>query len=94
MAGKALSLACVCLSLVLCRTTGAAAHSLKEVQQAFEQESISPELVEVTKELEITAGMKSVREQVPCQATSHSRAVCPCPYRTQVYRVSRDHLPS
>jgi len=64
MAGKALSLAFVCLSLLLCRTTGAAAHSLKEVQQAFEQESISPELVEVTKELEITAGMKSVREQV------------------------------
>ncbi len=64
MTGKALSLVCACLSLLLCRTTSAAAHSLEEVKQVFEQESISPELMEVTKEMEMTAGMKSIREQV------------------------------
>ncbi len=64
MPGTALSLACACLSLLLCRTTGAAGHSLEEVQQVFEQESIPPDLVEVTQELETTAGMKSIREQI------------------------------
>jgi len=62
-------LCCVCawLSLLLFGITGATAHSLEEVQQVFEQEPISPELVELTKELEMTAGMKSLREQVHAQ---------------------------
>ena len=42
---------------------GADAHSLEEVKQLFEQEPIPTELEELTKELGITAGMKSVREQ-------------------------------
>ena len=64
MPGKAPSLVCAYLSLLPFQMTSAAAHSLEEVKQVFEQESISPELVEVTKEVEMTAGMKSVREQV------------------------------
>ena len=64
MFGKALSFACACLSVLLCETTGAAAHSLEEVKEVFEHEAISPELVDLTKELDVTAGMKSVREQV------------------------------
>lgn len=63
MSGKALSLILSCLGLLLFQPTGAGAHDLKELQKAFEQEPIPPELMEVTKEVEMTAGMKSLREQ-------------------------------
>jgi hypothetical protein len=52
-----------CLILLLFETTGAAAHSLEEIDQLFEQEAIPTELVELTKELDMTAGAKSIREQ-------------------------------
>jgi hypothetical protein len=44
--------------------TGAAAHSLHEIDRLFEGEAIPTELVELTKELDMTAGAKTIREQV------------------------------
>ena len=63
MTGKALCLVFSCLGLLPFQPTDAVAHGLKELREAFEQEPIPPELMEVTKELENTAGMKSIREQ-------------------------------
>jgi hypothetical protein len=42
---------------------GAAAHSLQEIDRLFEDEAIPTELVELTKELDMTAGARSIREQ-------------------------------
>ena len=63
MTGKVLCLMFSCLGLLPFQPTDAVAHGLKELREAFEQEPIPPELMEVTKELENTAGMKSIREQ-------------------------------
>jgi len=63
MTGKALGLICSCLGLLLFQPTGAVAHDLKELREAFGQEPIPPELMEITKEVDMTAGMKSLREQ-------------------------------
>jgi hypothetical protein len=52
-----------CLSLLLFHMSGATAHSLKELDQLFEHEALPTELIELTKEMETTAGMKSVREE-------------------------------
>jgi hypothetical protein len=46
------------------RTTTASAHSLEELDRLYEDEPIPPELVELTKDLNMTAGAKSVREQI------------------------------
>ena len=63
MTGKALGLIFSCLGLLPFQTTDAVAHHLKELREAFEQEPIPPELMEITKELEMTRGMRSLREQ-------------------------------
>ena len=63
MTGKALCLMFSCLGLLPFQSTDAVAHGLKELREAFEQEPIPPELMEVTKELEETAGMSSIRGQ-------------------------------
>ena len=41
----------------------AVAHSLEEIDRLFEDEAIPAEVVEVTKELDMTAGARTVREQ-------------------------------
>jgi hypothetical protein len=64
MLGKVLYLLLHCVSLVFLQPAGATAHSLKEIDQLFEEEAIPAELVELTKELEVTAGAKSIREEV------------------------------
>ena len=64
MLGKGFSLLMCCVSVVLLQAAGTAAHSLKEIDQLFEEEAIPAELVELTKELEATAGAKSIREEV------------------------------
>jgi hypothetical protein len=56
-----LILECVRLLVV---TGAATAHSLQEIDRLFEEEAVPTELVEVTKELDMTAGVKTVREQV------------------------------
>ncbi len=63
MTGKALCLICSCLGFLPFQPPGAVAHDLKELREAFEQEPIPPELVEITKEVDMTAGMRSLREQ-------------------------------
>ena len=63
MTGKALGLMFSCLGLLPFQPTDAVAHGLKELREAFEQEPIPPELMEVTKELEEMAGMSSLRGQ-------------------------------
>ena len=63
MTGKALCLIGSYLGLLLFQPPGAVAHDLKELREAFEQEPIPRELMDVTKELEMTAGMNSLREQ-------------------------------
>ena len=47
MTGKALCLIFSCLGLLLFQPTGAVAHDLKELREAFEQEPIPPELMEL-----------------------------------------------
>ena len=42
----------------------AAAHSLQEINRLFGDEAIPTELVELTKDLDMTAGAKTIREQV------------------------------
>ena len=56
-----LVLSCICFLLL---QSDAVAHSLLEIDQLFEGEAIPTELVELTEELEVTAGIKSVRAQV------------------------------
>jgi hypothetical protein len=43
--------------------TDAAAHSLQEIDRLFGDEAIPAELVELTNELDMTAGARTVREQ-------------------------------
>jgi hypothetical protein len=52
------------LIVVLLRMTAASGHGLDEIDRLFEGEPIPSELVELTSELDMTAGAKSVREQV------------------------------
>lgn len=52
-----------CMRLLVLQA-GAAAHSLQEIDRLFEDEAIPAELVDITKELDMTAGAKTVREQV------------------------------
>jgi hypothetical protein len=52
------------LIVVLLRMTAASGHGLDEINRLFEGEPIPSELVELTSELDMTAGAKSVREQV------------------------------
>jgi hypothetical protein len=56
----------IILSLMFCvpRMTTASAHSLDELDRLYGDEPIPPELVELTRELNMTAGAKSIREQV------------------------------
>ena len=56
------SLVLHCVTLAVLQT-GAAAHSLQEIDRLFEDEAIPTELVELTKELEMTAGARTIREQ-------------------------------
>jgi hypothetical protein len=56
MTGKALCLICSCLGLLPFQPTGAVAHDLKELRETFEQEPIPPKLMEITKEVDMTAG--------------------------------------
>lgn len=51
-----------CMAFLLVQTD-AAAHSLEEIDRLFEGEAIPAEVVEVTKELDMTAGVRTVREQ-------------------------------
>jgi hypothetical protein len=44
--------------------TETVAHSLQEINRLFGDEAIPAELVELTKDLEMTAGAKTIREQV------------------------------
>lgn len=44
--------------------TDAAAHSLQDISRLFGDEAIPTELVELTKDLDMTAGAKTIREQV------------------------------
>ncbi len=48
MTGKALCLICSCLGLLPFQPT--------ELRETFEQEPIPPELMEITKEVDMTAG--------------------------------------
>lgn len=50
MTDKALCLMFSCPGLLPFQPTGAIAHDLKEWREAFEQEPIAPELMEITKE--------------------------------------------
>jgi hypothetical protein len=63
MLGKVLWYVLQCLSLLLFQTPGAVAHSLQEIDRFFEGEAIPTELVELTKDLDMTGGAKSIREQ-------------------------------
>jgi hypothetical protein len=60
----------VCLALP-CTSVLTSAHTLEEIQQAFADgtDGVPQELVDVTRQLDSTAGTKSVREQV--HATQH-----------------------
>lgn len=55
--------ALVWLCILLFFPASVAAHSADEVQQLFERGPIPKELFEATKELDATAGMKSLREE-------------------------------
>ena len=52
---------CMILTMV---PMGAAAHSLQEINRLFGDEAIPTELVELTKDLDMTAGVKTIREQL------------------------------
>jgi hypothetical protein len=56
------SLVLHCITLAMLHTV-ATAHSLQEIDRLFEDEAIPAELVELTKELDMTAGAKTIREQ-------------------------------
>jgi hypothetical protein len=60
---KALWLCCSVVSALLCHPIHAGAHSVDELKAVFEQTPIPEELIEATKELNATAGMKSIREE-------------------------------
>ena len=49
---------------VLLLQSDAAAPSLLEIDQLFEGQAIPPELVQLTEDLEMTAGINSVRAHV------------------------------
>jgi hypothetical protein len=51
------------VSLVALHIGAASAHGLDEIERLFGGESIPTELVELTRELNATAGAKSIREQ-------------------------------
>jgi len=60
---KALWLCCTALSGLLCHSIHAGAHNVDELRAIFEQTPIPKELMEATRELNATAGMKSIREE-------------------------------
>jgi hypothetical protein len=62
MPGKAAAFITHTLIACVLHASVASAHSLAEIDRLFEDEPIPPELIELTKNLDMTAGAKSIRE--------------------------------
>lgn len=61
MLGKVIVFIVQYVSLLILHTVAVSAHGLAELDRLFEDEPIPNELVELTKELEITEGTRSLR---------------------------------
>lgn len=85
---KALWLCCSVVSALLCHPTYAGAHNVDELKAVFEQTPIPEELMEATKELNATAGMKSIREE----AHEKQHTLLEQYVRAQVDRTCRESL--
>lgn len=89
---KVQCLLCLCLGILLFKTTHALAHSADELKAVFDQTPIPEELLEVTKELGGTAGMKSIREAAHAKQheilEQHVRALADRKCRQSVTNIS------